>query len=152
MNNRGSQAQAGSVTEKARPPISAPLSTTLLTQSQSPTDRTSEDAGQDLATLLRAETPNLVRLATGTNDPDIAARLLILAERIEAREKLDEEEQERAAKALELVREAERLTPMAICARALRVLELSLQLDASTLDGWVKALRLAAGKARPTAG
>ena len=52
--------------------------------------------------------------------------------------------------ALELSRQADKLTAEAIRDRAIRVLELGLQLDPATLEATVRRLRIAAGQARPT--
>lgn len=103
-----------------------------------------------LAKLLRAEIAGLVRVATESNDPDVATRLLGLAERIEARAELTDEDRDRSKKALEMVRTAEALSPLAILDRAVRVLEQALALDPTRLDQWTRRLRNAAGQARPT--
>ena len=119
-----------------------------------PSDRSPNGKSETSSSLresLKDALPQLVELATGSANPETATRLLSLLDRIEARDELDEAERARAAKALEYVRQAERMSADAIRERAMRVIELALVSDAAQLDGWVRRMRIAAGKARPEA-
>lgn len=111
-----------------------------------------DPSSADIGSLLRPHLPSLIQQAATSDDPNVAARLIALLERIEAAQSMDESERDRAMAALEMVRQAERLTPDAMSERAVRVLELELVTDPARLEPWAKRMRIAAGQARPPVG
>jgi len=109
---------------------------------------TGSDA-EDIGSLLLIHLPKLIDTAANSNDPNVSARLLGLLEKIQSKQEMDEAERQRAVDALEMVRQAERLSAEQIGERAVRVLELGLAMEPGRLEGWTRRLRIAAGQARP---
>ena len=103
----------------------------------------------DIASLLAPLLPSLVAQAAGAADPDVAAKLLTLADRVASRVELSPEDQRRQAVASSLVAQAQALSLEAIEERAMSVLEIGLGQRPDRLEAWVRRLRLAAGQARP---